>query len=379
MEVTTVGVDLAKDVFQVALANRAGRVIGHRRLTRRQFERFFDALPTGTAVVMESCGTAHYWGRRGQAAGLHVRLLPVQYVRPFVRRNKTDRMDAEAILEANRCGEIRPVPVKTSEQQALLALHRIRTQWQTARVARINTMRALLREHGHAIPVGARTVLGRVTAILEDADAEVPGLLRQVLALVVDEVRALEVKIDGVDRQLAQLADAHPVARRLQTIPGVGVLTATALVGAVGHIHAFRRGREFASSLGLTPRETSSGGRRYFSRLANEAMCTCDVSWRTVRDPSCGWRCKRHSATPAGSRGCNNGRPPPRPIAADPRRRSRSPISSPASCGRCGLARNVSRAATAAHGGLRRFLTGRNAQEEITHGMTGRTSAETSR
>ena len=118
-------------------------------------------------------------------------------------------MDAEAILEANRCGEIRPVPVKTSEQQALLALHRIRTQWQTARVARINTMRALLREHGHAIPVGARTVLGRVTAILEDADAEVPGLLRQVLALVVDEVRALEVKIDGVDRQLAQLADAH--------------------------------------------------------------------------------------------------------------------------------------------------------------------------
>ena len=159
-------------------------------------------------------------------------------------------MDAEAILEANRCGEIRPVPVKTSEQQGLLALHRIRTQWQTARVARINTMRALLREHGHAIPVGARTVVGRVTAILEDADAEVPGLLRQVLALVLDEVRALEVKIDGVDRQLAQLADAHPVATRLQTIPGVGVLTATALVGAVGHIHAFRRGREFASWLG---------------------------------------------------------------------------------------------------------------------------------
>ena len=208
-----------------------------------------------------------------------------------------------------------------------------------ARVARINTMRALLREHGPSIPVGARTVLGRVTAILEDADAEVPGLLRQVLALVVDEVRALEVKIDGVDRQLAQLADAHPVATLLQTIPGVGVLTATALVGAVGHIQAFRRGRECASWLGLTPRETSSGGRRYWVGLANEAMCTCDVSWRTVRDPSCGSRCKRHSATPAGSRGCNNGRPPPRPIAADPRRRSRSPLSSPASCGRCRLAR----------------------------------------
>ena len=316
MEVTTVGVDLAKDVFQVALANRAGRVIGHRRLTRRQFERFFDALPTGTAVVMESCGTAHYWGRRGQAAGLHVRLLPVQYVRPYVRRNKTDRMDAEAILEANRCGEIRPVPVKTSEQQALLALHRIRTQWQTARVARINTMRALLREHGHAIPVGARTVLGRVTAILEDADAEVPGLLRQVLALVVDEVRALEVKIDGVDRQLAQLADAHPVATRLQTIPGVGVLTATALVGAVGHIHAFRRGRECASWLGLTPRETSSGGRRYLGRsskrgdvhlrclLAHGARSVLRVAVQTAqRHPSRLTRLQQWASTTATHRG----------------------------------------------------------------------------
>jgi transposase len=182
-----------------------------------------------------------------QARGLQVRLLPVQYVRPYVRRNKTDRADTDALLEAARCGEIRSVPVKTVEQQTLHAIHRVRTQWQTARVARINAIRGLLAEHGHAIPVGARTVLRRVTAILTDPDAAVPDVLRQTIALVVDEVHGLEEKIAGLDRQLTRIAGAHPVATRLQTIPGVGVLTATALVGAVGHIHAFRRGREFAA------------------------------------------------------------------------------------------------------------------------------------
>jgi transposase len=151
--------------------------------------------------------------------------------------------------------------VKTVEQQTVQALHRVRTQWQTARVARINTLRGLLREHGYSSPVGARTGLRRVTAILEDPATELPDVLRHTLALVVEEVRALEVRIAGVDRQLAQIAAAHPVASRLQTIPGVGVLTATGLIGAVGHIQAFRRGREFASWLGLTPRESSPGGR----------------------------------------------------------------------------------------------------------------------
>ena len=268
MNTTMVAVDLAKDVFEVACANRAGRVVDRKRLTRRQFERFLDTLTAGTDVIMEACATAHYWGRRCQAHDLGVRLLPPQYVRPYVRRNKTDRADVEALLEASRCGDIRPVPVKTIEQQTLQAVHRVRTQWQTARVARINAMRGLLREHGHAIPVGARTVLRRVTAILEDADAELPELLRHTLSLVVDEVVALEAKIAGLDRQLVHIAAAHPVASRLQTIPGVGVLTATALIGTVNHIHAFRRGREFASWLGLTPRESSTGSRRYLGRIS---------------------------------------------------------------------------------------------------------------
>ena len=268
MDATTVAVDLAKDVFEIAVANRASRIIERKRLTRRQFERFIDGLPTGIEIIMEACGTAHYWGRRCQARDLLVRLLPAQYVRPYVRRNKTDRTDTEALLEAARCGGMHRVPVKTVEQQTLQALHRVRTQWQAARTARINVVRGLLREQGFPIPVGARTVLARVACILEDADNALPGLLRHTVSLVVDEIRALEARIASIDRQLAHVARTHPIAVRLQQIPGVGVLTATAMVGAVNHIHAFRRGREFASWLGLTPRESSTGGRRHVGGIS---------------------------------------------------------------------------------------------------------------
>lgn len=268
MDATTVAVDLAKDIFEVAIANRAGRVIERKRLTRRQFDGFISNLTAGTEVIMEACGTAHYWGRRCEARDLLVRLLPVQYVRPYVRRNKTDRTDTDAMLEAARCGGIQSVPVKTVEQQTLQALHRVRTQWQAARTARINVVRGLLREQGLPVPVGARTVLARVAGILEDAEVALPDLLRHTVALVVEEIRALETRIATIDQQLARVAAEHPVAQRLQQIPGVGVLTATALVGAVNHIHAFRRGREFASWLGLTPRESSTGGRRYLGRIS---------------------------------------------------------------------------------------------------------------
>lgn len=268
MHATTVAVDLAKDVFQVARANRAGRILERRRLTRRQFERFIDALEPQTTVVMEGCGTAHYWGRRCQARALPVRLLPVQYVRPYVRRNKTDRTDSEALLEANRCGDIRPIPVKTVEQQALQTLHRVRSQWQATRTARINVMRGILREHGIPLALGARTALARIPGVLEDADNALPHLTRHAVASLLEEVRVLERRLATLDGQLGRIAREHPVAQRLQQVPGVGVLTATALVGAVGHIHAFHRGRHFASWLGLTPREASTGRRRYLGRIS---------------------------------------------------------------------------------------------------------------
>jgi transposase len=268
MHATTVAVDLAKDGFQVAVANRAGRITERKRLSRRQFGRFLDMLTPGTTVVMEGCGTAHYWGRQCQARALDVRLLPVQYVRPYVHRNNTDRTESEALLEANRCGEIRPIPVKTVEQQTLQALHRVRTQGQTTRTARINVMRGLLREHGVPIGLGARTALRRIPAVLEDAPVPLPTLVRHTLACLLAEVRALEERIAVTDEQRGRVAPQHPTASGLQQVPGVGVLTATALVGAVGHIHAFRRGRPVASWLGLTPRETPTGRRRYLGRIS---------------------------------------------------------------------------------------------------------------
>jgi transposase len=268
MDATTVAVDLAKDVFEVAVANRAHRIVDRKRLTRRQFEAFVDGLAPGTTVVMEACGTAHHWGRRCQMRGLTVRLLPVQYVRPYVRRNKTDRTDTEAMLEANRCAGLHAVPVKTVDQQALQALHRVRTQWQATRTGRINVIRGLLREQGHPVPAGARTVLARVIAILDDPAGGLPTILRQTVKHLVEEVHGLEARVAAIDRELARVARTHAVAVRLQHVPGVGVVTATAMLGAVAHIHAFRRGRDCASWLGLTPRESTTGTRRYLGRIS---------------------------------------------------------------------------------------------------------------
>jgi transposase len=230
---------------------------------------------------MEACGTAHCWGRRCQSRGHRVRLLPVQYVQPYVRRNKTDRADTDALLEAARCDGIQQVPVKTPEQQAVQALHRVRTQWQATRTARLNTLRGRLREHGIPIALGARTVMRTVPLLLEDADARLPGHVRYALALVYEEVQVLEHRVKELDRQLARVAAADPVAQRLLQIPGIGVITATALRGAVTHIHAFRRARHFASWLGLTPSERSSGFRRHLGRISKRG----DVYLRCLLTP----------------------------------------------------------------------------------------------
>jgi transposase len=261
MDATTVAVDLAKTVFELALANAQWRVVGRHRLNRAKFARFLtETAPTH--VVMEACGTAHYWGRIAQQHGHRVTLVPPGYVRPYVRRNKTDRADAEAILEAVRSGQVPTVAVKRVEQQALVALHRIREQWMTTRTARINTLRGILREQGILLPAGPRAAVRSVATVLEEAATVLPSHLRQVLTSVHEEVRAIEGRIATLERELETLAEQDPVVTRLRTVPGIGLLTATALVGTVGHIHAFARARQFASWLGLTPREHSSAERR---------------------------------------------------------------------------------------------------------------------
>ena len=205
MDATTVAVDLAKSVFELAIANTRWRVWSRQRLNRARFARFLAQTPP-THVVMEACGTAHYWGRVAQQHGHRVTLVPPAYVRPYVRRNKTDRADAEAI----RSGEIPRVPVKRVEQQALVALHRVREQWMTTRTARINVLRGLLREQGLLLPAGACAALRALPVLLDEAATVLPRHLRQVLTSVHEEVRAIEARIAGLERELRALAGRRP-------------------------------------------------------------------------------------------------------------------------------------------------------------------------
>jgi transposase len=264
---TRIAVDLAKAVFEVAVSDRPGRIARRERLPRPQFLGFFAQQPAAT-VVMEACGSAHYWGRRIEQLGHKVTLLPPHQVRPYVRRNKTDRTDAKGILEASRNDDIRPVPVKTVAQQVLTSLHRLRAGWMGERTARLNALRGLLRELGVFIPVGARQVVPAVWALIEDADSDFPDALRPLFAEACHEIREIEARVKQVERQLEALAQQLPIVAHLLTIPGIGLLTATALFALIGNIHRFPSGRHLASWLGLTPREYSSGLKRRLSGIS---------------------------------------------------------------------------------------------------------------
>jgi transposase len=263
---TRIAVDLAKSVFEVAVSHRPGVVAERHRLSRACFSRFLAQQAPAT-IVMEACGTAHYWAREAQARGHEVRLIPPRDVRPYVQRNKTDRADAKGILGADRNEDIRPVPVKSVEQHALAGLHRLRSTWVATRTARLNTVRGLLRELGLTIPVGARQVVPQVWALISDSDSGVPDMLRPVLGEAAREIGELERRIANVESQLQGIARHSDLIVRLRTVPGVGLLTATALVASIGDAKCFPSGRHFASSLGLTPREASSGNTRRLGRI----------------------------------------------------------------------------------------------------------------
>ena len=259
MHTTQIGIDLAKTVFEVAVSRRPGQVEARHRLSRVRLRRFLaDAEPA--EVLLEACGSAHYWGRELQGMGHQVSLLHPADVARYRDGNKTDRADAKALLEAARNEALDRVPVKSVDQQATGALHRIRQGYLRTRTARINAVRGHLREFGVAIPVGARNVLPEARAAL--ADGIVPVYLRTALEDSLDEITALQAKADALRDELERLARQMPDALLLMSVPGVGVLTATALLAFVGDIRRFRSGRDFAAYLGLTPREHSSGASR---------------------------------------------------------------------------------------------------------------------
>ncbi|WP_119965672.1 IS110 family transposase [Simplicispira lacusdiani] len=270
MHATTVAVDLAKSVFQIAVADDQWRIIETQRLTRSQFERWFINRSVGL-VIMEACGSAHHWARWLGSLGIKVRLLPAQYVRAYVRRNKTDATDAAALLEAARASDLRPVRVKSVEQQALQGLHRIRSLWMGPRTSRINALRGFCREFGIAIPVGARTGIETMGRILADPQSAVPDLIRHTASQLLEEIRLLEARIAQVERQLSMAAQQNPACTLLLSVLGIGLLTATAMVAATsGDVTHFADARHFSSWFGLTPREYSSGGSRYLGRISKK-------------------------------------------------------------------------------------------------------------
>jgi transposase len=269
MNATTVGVDLAKNVFEIALADERGHIVERQRLTRARFDRFFVNRPA-CRIVMEACGSAHHHARRLGSQGHEVLLLPAQYARAYVRRNKTDAADAAALIEASRCPDIRPVPIKSVDQQALQQLHRLRSQWMGTRTSRINFLRSCLREFGIGIPLGAQRAIEAVRDSLSHQDSPVPVILHSSLLELLVEIDALGQRCKHIDRELARLNEHDPVVQRLLQIPGVGRLTATALRASVVDIQRFPSGRHFASWLGLTSREYSSGERRRLGRISKQ-------------------------------------------------------------------------------------------------------------
>jgi transposase len=260
MKITTVGIDLAKNVFQVHGVDQRGKAVVRKRLRRNQVLIFFAQLRP-CLVGMEACGGAHYWARKLQAQGHTVKLMAPQFVKPYVKANKTDAADAEAICEAVTRPTMRFVPIKNAEQQAILSVHRARQGFVRARTAQANQLRGLLAEYGITLPQGISHVANRLPEIIEDAENELPGLFRGLLQRLVAHLRELNQQVQALEEQIEVWHRANEASQRLAKIPGIGPLTASALSASIGDAKSFKNGRELAAWLGLVPRQHSSGGK----------------------------------------------------------------------------------------------------------------------
>jgi transposase len=261
MNVTTYGLDLAKRVFQVHWVEPETGEVKRKALARADVSAFFARRQPGL-VVIEACGSAHHWGRLLRSLGHEVRMIAAQFVRPFVKTNKTDAADAEAIWEASQRPGMRFVALKSEEQQAVLSLHRIRQQSVKIRTMQANQARGLLYEFGLVVPKGWRALLAQAGPILADETrCPVPELARRELVAQLGELRTLTARIEQLERQIGSWQRRESECRRIAAVPGVGQLTATAVVATVGDARTFRSGREFAAFLGLVPRQSGTGGR----------------------------------------------------------------------------------------------------------------------
>jgi len=260
MEITSIAIDLAKHVFELCGADSSGKVRLRRQLRRSQLLPFMRNHPV-CEVGMEACAGAHYWARQFMAMGHRVKLLSPALVAPYRKGNKTDRNDADAILEAVSRPSMRFVMVKSVAQQDLLALHRVRAQLVKSRTALCNQLRGLLRERGVALRMGVAALKRSLPAALADESSELSGEMRELLSEMSQWLRTLEQRIASCEARITPKFKHDERCVRLAEVPGVGPLTATALVAAVGNAQRFKNGRELSAYLGLGPRQHSSGGK----------------------------------------------------------------------------------------------------------------------
>ena len=260
MQITTIGFDTAKNLFQVHGADAQGRPVLKRKLARGKVQEFFATLPR-CLVGLEACAAAHYWARELTKLGHEVRLMPPQYVRAYVKTNKHDAADAEACCEAVTRPGMRFVPVKGEDQQSLLMLHRVREQLLKQRTATINALRAHLAEFG-IVAAQRQMGLRELLAVVADPeDRRVPPLARELLQVLTEHLRGLNERMAELDRRLVEAARGDAACARLAAVPGIGPVIATALVATVGDAKAFASGRHLAAWAGLVPRQYSSGGK----------------------------------------------------------------------------------------------------------------------
>ena len=267
MNISTVGVDLAKNVFQVHAIDDAGEVVVRRALRRRRVVPFFSKL--GPCLIgMEACGTSHFWARELCQLGHEVKLMPPAYVKPYVKRGKTDAGDAAAICEAVTRPTMRFVAIKSPEQQAMLALHRARALLVRQRTQLVNMIRSQLAEFGIVLAKGIQHALKLVEQLLDGKALDIPELAAKVVITLAEQLRALQARIADLEKDLVVWSRDDQVVKCLQTIPGIGIITASALVASVTDPHQFTSGRQFAAWLGLTPRANSSGGKERLGRIS---------------------------------------------------------------------------------------------------------------
>lgn len=277
MKVTTVGIDLAKNVFQVHGVDERGKTVLKKQLKREQVAPFFANL-TPCRIGMEACGSAHFWANKLQAMGHTVQLMAPQFVKPYVKTNKNDAADAEAICEAVSRPNMRFVPIKNSEQQAVLALHRARQGFVKARTAQANQIRGLLAEYGIVIPQGIGHLGKRLPEILEDGENGLPGIFRQLIARLGEHFKELDRQVQELEVKIQAWHRDSAASRRLAQIPGIGPITASALVASIGDARNFKDGRQLAAWLGLVPKQNSSGGKQTLLGISKRG----DVYLRTL-------------------------------------------------------------------------------------------------